>query len=99
MTAREESLHDMSQSGYVSVRSMQVLMDEAADIEEVPLRADVTGTTWAAASDFHSAADEAPLRDKVRLLEEMVSALVEENKRLTRLLEASPTFCPTCGKK
>ncbi len=28
-----------------------------------------------------------------------IEALQADNERLTRLLEASPTFCQTCGKK
>ena len=82
-------LNDLFDRGFISKKTMSL------DI----LVADVASTTWAAAGDMHTIEDESLLRDKVRLLEEMISALVEENKRLTRLLEASPTFCPDCGKK
>jgi len=81
-------LEELFRRGFVKTMSPDILV------------ADVASTTWASAGDMRPVEDESSLlRDKVRLLEEMISALVEENKRLTRLLEASPTFCPNCGKK
>ena len=83
---KNKNLAALHQRGLVSHETMRNILGLPAEAPDEPLLGDTGSTTWPSSRDMRSVSEEATLRDKVRLLEEMVSALVEENKRLTREL-------------